>query len=293
MGYFIRPNSHDARGGKSRLARFLMIVLWLAATPLPAQQTLPPTLAALFDKGVRALKEMHLDEAETCFQEVLRQGGKQAFVYNNLGIVYQRRGHHRQALEEFRAAINLDPAYASPRILLGASLLALGEVPDATRQLENAIKLEPHDPLAHLELAKAYERAGNVIGMVEEYQFLEQSYPDNAEYIYQLGRAYQKLGAWSFDELFQRNPGSARVFEAKADNYQAQGQMDLAIRFYLRAAQLDPKLAGIHLALAQIYMQQENPDEARKELQQELAIVPDSVSARALEKELAGTAGHN
>jgi Tfp pilus assembly protein PilF len=266
-----------------------VISLFLAVVPLHAQETLPPPLAAIFEKGVQALKENHLDEAEQSFQEVLRQGGKQAFVYNNLGIVYQRRGHHRHAVEEFRTSIRLNPAYASPRILLGASLLALGEVPEATRQLQNAVKLEPHEPLAHLELAKAYEHAGKMMDMVEEYRTLEQSSPDNPEYLYQLGRAYQKLAAWSLGDLIKLNPGSARVAQAKAENYQAQGQMDLAIRSYQRAAQLDPELPGIHLALGQIYLEQEKPEEARKEVQLELGIVPESVSARALEKKLAGT----
>src|SRR5208337_1667759 len=197
MSHLIRPKSLNSPRNKIALARLVVIALLVAAAPLLAQQTLPPNLAALFEKGVQALKENHLNEAEASFQEVLRRGGKQAFVYNNLGIVYEHRGDRRQAVEEFRAAIHLNPAYASPRILLGASLLALGDVREATRQLQYALKLEPHEPLVHLELAKAYERAGKMMDMVEEYRTLKQSSPDNPEYLYELGRAYQKLAAWS------------------------------------------------------------------------------------------------
>ncbi len=289
MRHLRRRNSFVAFWGWRTFAAVLMLLFLVDVPALWAQQPLPPTLAALFEKGVKALKQNRLEEAEQCFQEVLRQGGKQAFVYNNLGIVYQRRGDHQQAVGQFRTAIRVDPEYASPRILLGASLLALGEVPEAISQLQDAVKLEPHEPLAHLALANALERAGNMIEMVEEYRALKQMSPDNPEYVYQLGRAYQKLAAWSLGELGRRNPASARVPQAQAEIYQARGEIDRAIRFYERAAELDQKLPGIHLALARIYLQQEKLDQARKEVQEELAIVPDSASARMLAKKLAQT----
>jgi hypothetical protein len=50
-------------------------------------------------------------------------------------------------------------------------------------------------------------------------------------------------------------------------------------------------LPDIHLALAEIYLEQGKHDAARQEVEQELAIVPESVAALALKKRLeaAGT----
>ena len=91
-------------------------------------QSLPPALTELFNKGVQAEKAGQLDAAEKAFLAVLEQGGKQAFVYNNLGIMYRERGDDERALAQFREAVRLDAKYAAPRVLMGSSLLALGRV---------------------------------------------------------------------------------------------------------------------------------------------------------------------
>ena len=93
-----------------------------------AAQSLPPALTELFNKGVQAQKAGQLDAAEKAFLAVLEQGGKQAFVYNNLAIVYRERGDDERALAQFRQAVRLNANYAAPRVLMGSSLLALGRV---------------------------------------------------------------------------------------------------------------------------------------------------------------------
>src|SRR5690242_11850897 len=115
-------------------------LVFLASSPFKAgaveQSDLPESLRGTFDAGVAAEKAGRLEEAEKDFQLVLRRGGNAAFVHNNLGIVYQRRGDDLPAIAQFREAIRLQPGYVAPRVLLGASLLATGRVPDAVTELE-------------------------------------------------------------------------------------------------------------------------------------------------------------
>ena len=254
-----------------------------SATP----QDLPEALHRVFEAGVAAEKVGRLDEAEKDFQEVLRQGGKAAFVYNNLGTVYQQRGDHVRAIAQFREAIRLQPNYPAPHILLGASLLATDKVPEAVRELERAVRLEPREPLARVELAKAYERANNLAGMVDQYRALRELAPQDPEYMYQMGQAYLRLSQWCLEQIRRLDPQSARIDESLAEAYRAQGRMDEAIRAFQRAALADPKLPGIHLALAQIYLEQRRTKDARHEIEQELAIVPDSLAAKAIQQRIA------
>jgi tetratricopeptide (TPR) repeat protein len=65
-------------------------------------------------------------------------------------------------------------------------------------------------------------------------------------------------------------------------NYRVQGRPDFALRAFERAARADPTLPEVHLAMAQVHLEQKRWAEARKELERELAIVPDSAGARAL-----------
>jgi len=251
-----------------------------------AQQELPVPLQEVFTEGVQALKGGNLDAAEKAFLRVLDEGGKVAFVYNNLGIVYQQRGEHSKAVGQFRQAIGLKPDYPAPRILLGASLLAMGQVPEGTRSLERAVKLEPREPLARLQLAKAFERGNNFAGLVEQYRVLREIAPQEPEYAYQLGNAYLKLGAWCYKEIARINPRSARMYQTTAENYRIQGRVDIATRAFQRAAAADPKLPEIHLALAQIYLEQGKTDDARREIESELKIVPESAMALALKQKI-------
>jgi tetratricopeptide (TPR) repeat protein len=254
-------------------------------TGAPAQE-MPAALQARFEEGVRALKAGKLDEAEKAFREVLAQGAADAHVHNNLGIVLQQRGRHEEALAEFREAIRLDPAYVAPRILLGASLRALGRGGEAQAALEEAVKLAPRQPLARVELARALEQDGDWLGAVEQYRALREMSPREPEYAYDLGNAYLRLSEWCLRELGNLDSGSARWYQAQGHNYRVQGRPDLALEAFARAAQADPTLPEIHLAMAQIHMEQGRWAEAREEVERELVLIPDSAGARALAAQL-------
>ncbi len=247
---------------------------------------LPPQLVEVFDQGVQALRTGQLDVAEKAFLRVLKEGGRVAFVYNNLGIVYQQRGDRERALTQFREAIRLQPDYVAPHVLLGSTLITMGRFPEATRELETAVKLEPKDPLLRLQLAKAYRGGEDMLRVAEQFQALRELVPQEPEYAYQSGKAYLELSAWCYQRIVQFQPSSARAYQALAENFRAQGRPEIAMRAFQHAAEADPTLPDIHLALAEIYFEQGKTAEARKEVEQELALVPESVAAAALKRKL-------
>ena len=248
----------------------------------PPQPELPPSSQERFEQGVGALKAGRLDEAEAAFQAVLASGGAVAYVYNNLGIVAQERGNHQQALLRFRQAVRLDPGYVAPRILLGASLLALGRVDEARAALERAVKLAPKEPLARLQLARVEERAGRWPAAVAQYQALRELKPDDPETVYALGNAYLRLSEWSLGALRDLPDGKARLYQARGHSLRVQGRPDLALAAFERAVQADPGLPEVHLAMAQIHLEQKRFPEAGQEIERELRLVPESAGARAL-----------
>jgi tetratricopeptide (TPR) repeat protein len=240
----------------------------------------------VFEAGVTAEKAGRLAEAEKDFQLVLQQGGNTAFVHNNLGIVYQRRGDHLQAMMQFREAIRLQPEYFAPHALLGASLLATGKVLQAIRELERAVKLEPGQALTRLELAKAYERANNLAAALDQYQAVRELAPQDPECGYQLGQAYLKMAQWCERRMKRLDPQSPRIAECLAEAYRAQGRTAEAVRAFQSATRTDPRLPGIHLALAEIYLEERKLPEARQEIELELAIVPESLAAKAVRQRI-------
>lgn len=252
----------------------------------PAAPTLSPRLQDVFNQGVAALQADQFDSAEKAFLEVLKGGGRLPFVYNDLGIVYVQRGQPEQALAEFREAIRLDPSYVAPRVLMGSTLLAMNRSSDAAHELQVAVRLAPGDPLAHLQLAKALKREEDYPGVVTEFQALRKLVPQDPEYVYQSTRAYLDLSAWCFRQITHIQPNSARAYQALGDNFRAEGKPEAALRAFQRAAQADPQMPEIHLSQAQIYFEQGKKEEARKEIEQELAIIPKSAAALALKEKL-------
>ena len=265
-----------------RLVATLLLNALLVAARAGTAQDLPASLADRFSTGVDALKARDLDAAEAAFRDVLKAGGERAFVHHNLGIVLLQRGRNADALLEFRAASRLDPSFGPARLLAGTSLLTLGRPREATADLKQAVRLMPGEPAAHLQLADAYERSGDVAGVVAEYRWLVAASPSNDEYIYRLGKAYLKQAQWSFERMKSVDPKTARLPQALARQYLDQGRPDLAAAAFEQAATLAPTLPEIHLALARIHLDEGRFDDAAREIERELAIAPASAEARAV-----------
>ncbi len=166
----------------------------LATSKLPAQQALPEALHGVFEAGVAAEKAGRLDEAEKDFQLVLRQGGNVAFVYNNLGIVYQRRGDHVRAIVQFREAIRLQPRHVPAHYNLGLALQDKHDIDGAIREYRKAVELQSECCQAQFNLGVALQLKGDVNGAIEQYRKVLRSNPDDSSAHLGLGTALERSG---------------------------------------------------------------------------------------------------
>jgi tetratricopeptide (TPR) repeat protein len=117
---------------------------------------------------------------------------------------------------------------------------------------------------------------------VEEYRAIVALAPNEPEYAYRLGKAYLRLSQWSYEKIRAVDPRAARLSQALGREYLQQGRPDLALRAFEEAATRDPALAGVHLALARIHFDERRWDDAAREIERELAILPESRDAREL-----------
>ena len=98
------------------------------------------------------------------------------------------------AIEEFRIAIQLDPAYADAYNNLGVAYGNKGMTDAAIEQFRKAIELNPGSAEAHNNLGFAYGKAGKVDEGIEEYKTAISLQPAYAEAYNNLGIAYGELG---------------------------------------------------------------------------------------------------
>jgi predicted Zn-dependent protease len=260
-----------------------MCVLVLVLTTNTARaQDLPPPLAIRFSQAVADLKAGNLDAAEQAFREILRAAGDVGFVHHNLGLVLRERGRHAEALGEFRAAAKLDASFGAARLLAGTTLLTLGRVREARTELEHAARLMPREAIAYEQLAEACRRLDDQPGVADAYRRLVHLAPDDPEYAYRLGTAYLNLSQWAHRRIREIDPRSARLDQALSREYLAQGRPDLALRVLQQAALTNPKVPEVHLALARIHFDEGRFDDAAREVERELALVPSSKDALEL-----------
>lgn len=273
-------NCDLARLCSKAYALVVLTTLFLCARIVAsAQENLPPSLEAKVAPAVAALKSGDLETAERMFSAALRGGIKHPLVYHNLGIIAQQRGRHVEAVTQFRQALALQPDFGPSHLLLGSSLLALKKNGAAVHELKRAVSLMPWQPEARLQLAQAYEASENWIGAVQQLQKLVELAPQDPEYSYQLGKAWMKLSGWSYQQISEINPGSARLHQALGQEYAIQEKYDQALAAFQKAANDDPTLPEIHLAIALISLQLKRFDEATAAIQVELSLVPESKAA--------------
>jgi len=253
-----------------------------AATRCAAQETPSPSLEIQVAPGIEALKSGDLDSAEKVFSNALRHGIKHPLVYHNLGVIAQMRGHHLEAVQKFREALALQSAYGPSRLLLGTSLLALGRNAEAVRELQRAVRLMPQEPQARFQLAKAYEASENRIAAAQQLQKLVELAPEDPEYAYQMGKAWMRLSGWSYQQIARINPNSARLQQGLGQEYALQEKYDLALAAFQRAAEADPQLPEVHLAIGSILLEHKKYDQALAEIALELKLVPASKAAAEL-----------
>jgi tetratricopeptide (TPR) repeat protein len=245
-------------------------------------QDLPPALAERIGEGISALKSGNGPEAEAIFRDVLRQGGDRAPVHHNLGIALQQSGRHEEALSEFRSAARLDAGYGPTHLLAATSLEALKRYREARVELQQAVRLMPKAVEPYLQLAAVCQRLDDPVCAASAYRQVVELAPDDAEYVYRLGSAQLAVSEWAYARLAKSNPPSARAQQALGREYVRQAQPDLAIQAFERAADADPTLPDVHLALARIHLEAGRTREAGEEIERELAIVPYSKEALQL-----------
>jgi tetratricopeptide (TPR) repeat protein len=104
-----------------------------------------------------------LREAEQCeaavteYQIVLRFNPSHRDTLVNLGICYGKLGRYREAEASFKRLLAVDPGFVRAYTNLAALAVARHEYDDAREYYLEAIRNDPRNVLAHMQLAQLYE----------------------------------------------------------------------------------------------------------------------------------------
>jgi tetratricopeptide (TPR) repeat protein len=113
---------------------------WIAKQPRSTPGVLPPPPMRYADPIYESLGALDHSSAG-----LLRLGHESAAA-----------GRRRQALDEFRTAVEANPSFVQARVAYGEALLGAGNRDEALRQFDEAVRLEPSHPGARAGLALAW-----------------------------------------------------------------------------------------------------------------------------------------
>lgn len=122
----------------------------------------------------------------------LGRAAEQAELAYAKGIVEYGQGNYLDALEHFRAAVDLTPEDANAQFYLGLTQSRLGEFSEAIPHFAKALQLDPALQPVHYNLGFAYFQIERYPEALEQFQRAAQFDPQNAAvYFYQGHILYQ------------------------------------------------------------------------------------------------------
>lgn len=158
-----------------------------------------------------------------------------ARAHKALADQYLAGGGAREALDHYRAAVEILPPYRDARVGIGASLAALGRPAEAASEYEEVLRLWPEEAKALNDLGLLYEVQGRSDEALQLFRRAVRSDPDLPEPYNNMGRIYAETG-----------------------------QLDLALRMFEMAIERDPALVVALRNLAAIYRYGRHDESAAK-----------------------------
>ena len=223
-----------------------------------------------------------LDAAEREYRTILQLQPGVPEVYADLGLIYYAQAKFGDSAQAFATAGKLKPGMRGVSLWLGIDYVKLNQSRRSIPLLREAVGLDPADKQAQSWLGTALWNAGQSTAALQQLAKAAQLFPSDLDICFVLGEAYGKAADEQIEEVLAAASGTPLLNQVYGDIYKDQRAWSKAIAHYQLAKEKDPAWKGAHLGLGEVYLYQEKFDDARQELQRELAVNRSSAAAEAL-----------
>jgi tetratricopeptide (TPR) repeat protein len=248
------------------------------------------------------------------------KGPEKADAHAGLAAVHLRRGRHKDAADNARAAIDLNPSLPAAHVTLASSLVREG-APDAMSAAQKAVELAPDNAAAHMALGEALAGGGKHADAERSFRKVLELQPKAADAHAWLAdiqfkdRRFDAVivsagAALALDKTLSRLysiRGRAHIETGKEDEaisdlqhavtvkpedkdahlalghiYRKRKHLDLAASHYKNAAAADGQMGEAHLGLAEVLVEKRDFEAAREPVERVAAGLPQSARAQYL-----------
>ncbi len=167
-----------------------------------------------------------------------------------LACYYQERGKHKEALEEFKKVVSIDPNYAKAYNGMGVSFDLLGDFSKATEYYNYSLRLNPTADYVYNNLGYSYLLQGNVDEAITALKKASDLNNKDKTFHNNLGLAFGEKGQYDLALAeFKLASDEPKAHFNMAQIYLKKGLMDEAKNHYAIALKLNPSQTVAHTAL--------------------------------------------
>jgi protein O-mannosyl-transferase len=205
-------------------------------------------------------------------------------AYNNLGFYLSGQGKTSEAMENYRRALQINPAYEDALNNLGYALAGQKKYLEAIPLYEAALRIRPNHVEVHNNLGNALSETGRIDEAIQHYLIVLKQSPDHADAHNNLGIALAMKGKLGeaiphFQAAIRSNPKYASAHSNLGNAFAVQHRLDEAIKQYREALRLKPEDAQAHNNLGNALTEQGKVAEAIEHYREALRLNADNPEA--------------
>ncbi len=240
----------------------------------------PSLYQAYYQRGVALMDMGRASEAEADLKKVIQLQPDFARAHRAMGLLLLDQGKTDEAKRSLSRAIELDEKLTGVRIYYASALIKSGDPAAAIAHLQTAIRMGESLQLAEALLGLAFERTGKIDDAFATYTRVIERESTNhfaregrARILEQKGELARAVEDYSIAYRQQPSPDLARHL---AGVYRRAGQPQAAVQIYRALIKDKPEEMGLRVELARAMVENNQAEEAVKEIEPMLAAHPNS-----------------
>jgi Tfp pilus assembly protein PilF len=132
--------------------------------------------------------------SETLWTRTVQCTSRNAVAHTSLGLVYHEQGRLAEAVEQYEAALVINPVHLQAHNNLASYYFQQGQILQAIEHYRKALTASPKYAKAHHNLGACFERLGDIHGAIAEYRRAIALKPDYIDAHLHLANALRQVG---------------------------------------------------------------------------------------------------
>ncbi|MFT4767899.1 MAG: putative TPR repeat methyltransferase [Glaciecola sp.] len=251
--------------------------------------------AADFDRVAKLINAGKLDAARADINKLCRLHPEQPALHNLRGVVLSRLAEPEHAIEAYKAALTIEPAFAEALNNLATAFTDLKQYKEALGCYQELVNRGEADAEIYANLAKALRGAGQADNALKALRRSLQLNPLYTDAFNDLGNLLNDLGKHddavkAYENALSIEPKHRKALMNVSLSLSAMNKHEAALRGYQDVLGIDPVNEAALRGAANTLLALNREQEASEHMQQLLKLQPDDKTAKHL---LAAITGQN